>query len=42
MIVNSEIEKAVAEGQAVLMAERLKRKRQVGLANFVRDLTTKL
>ncbi len=42
VIVNSEIEKAFAEVQAVLMAERLKRKRQVGLANFVRELTTKL
>jgi len=42
VIVNSEIEKAFSEVCAVLMAERLKRKRQVGLAGFVRELTAKL
>jgi guanylate kinase len=42
VIVNSEIEKAFSEVCAVLQAERLKRKRQVGLASFVRELTAKL
>ncbi len=42
VIVNSEIEKAFSEVCAVLQAERLKRKRQVGLAGFVRELTAKL
>jgi guanylate kinase len=42
VIVNSEIEKAFTEVCAVLQAERLKRKRQVGLTNFVRELTAKL
>jgi guanylate kinase len=41
VIVNSEIEKAFSEVCAVLQAERLKRKRQVGLAGFVRELTAK-
>jgi len=42
VIVNAEIEAAFTEVQAVLQAERLKRKRQVGLTKFVRDLTAKL
>jgi guanylate kinase len=42
VIVNSEIEKAFSEVCAVLQAERLKRKRQIGLAGFVRELTAKL
>ena len=42
VIVNSDRATAFAEVQAVLRAERLKRKRQVGLTKFVRDLTAKL
>ena len=42
VIVNSDMATAFAEVQAVLRAERLKRKRQVGLTKFVRDLTAKL
>ncbi len=42
VIVNAEIEAAFAEVLAVLKAERLKRKRQIGLTKFVRDLTAKL
>jgi len=42
VIVNAEIETAFVEVKAVLQAERLKRKRQIGLATFVRELTAKL
>ena len=42
VIVNADIETAFSEVQAVLQAERLKRKRQLGLTKFVRDMTTKL
>ena len=42
VIVNSDRATAFGEVQAVLRAERLKRKRQVGLTKFVRDLTAKL
>ena len=42
VIVNADIRTSFADVQAVLQAERLKRKRQVGLTQFVRDLTVKL
>jgi len=42
VIVNAEVETAFAEVKAVLVAERLKRRRQVGLTQFVRELTAKL
>ena len=35
VIVNQEIEASVAQAQAIVTAERLKRTRQLGLANFV-------
>jgi len=38
IIVNREVDKSLAQLKAILMSERLKRKRQVGLSNFVRGL----
>ncbi len=38
IIVNHDIEFSVGQADAVLAAERLKRRRQVGLTDFVRDL----
>ena len=35
VIVNRDIEASVAEAQAIVTAERLKRTRQLGLAEFV-------
>ena len=42
VIVNAELERSVASLQAILTAERLKRERQLGLAEFVRDLLAAL
>jgi guanylate kinase len=42
VIVNDDIEKAGAEIEAILTAERLRRRRRVGLTNFVRELTKAL
>jgi guanylate kinase len=39
VIVNADLETAHAEITAILLAERLKRRRRTGLANFVRELT---
>jgi len=39
VIVNDDIGKASAEIEAILTAERLKRRRQLGLTGFVRELT---
>jgi guanylate kinase len=39
VIVNDDIESASAEIEAILTAERLRRKRRVGLTSFVRELT---
>lgn len=41
IIVNREIDASVAQVRAILMAERLKRDRQVGLGDFVRGLMAK-
>ena len=38
VIVNQDIDQSVAQVQAILTAERLRRRRQVGLAEFVRGL----
>lgn len=38
IIVNHEVDKSLAQLKSILTAERLKRKRQVGLSNFVRGL----
>jgi guanylate kinase len=38
VIVNRELDRAVAEAMAILVAERLRRDRQVGLAAFVRSV----
>jgi guanylate kinase len=38
VIVNSDIEQSVGAAHAILAAERLKRARQLGLSDFVRDL----
>jgi guanylate kinase len=42
VIVNENIEKASAEVEAILTAERLRRRRRVGLTGFVRELTKAL
>ena len=42
VIINHDIEQAFAEVRAILAAERLKRERQTGLSDFVRDLQAKL
>lgn len=38
VIVNDDLEKSVADAQAIVAAERLKRERQIGLADFVTRL----
>jgi guanylate kinase len=40
VIVNRDLDASVAQAQAILTAERLKRERQVGLAEFVNRLRT--
>lgn len=38
VIVNDDVERSVAAVQSILLAERLKRRRQVGMSDFVRSL----
>jgi guanylate kinase len=38
VIVNHDIEESIAQAHAIVTAERLRRTRQIGLADFVRDL----
>ena len=38
VIINNDIDESVAQARAMLIAERLRRTRQIGLADFVRDL----
>jgi len=42
VVINRDLERAFAEVQAILSAERLKRERQPGLSDFVRGLQAKL
>ena len=42
VVVNLELERAFAEVRAILAAERLKRERQRGLSDFVRELQRKI
>jgi guanylate kinase len=42
IVINHDIDKAFAEVQSILKAERLKRERRTGLATFVRDLQRQL
>ena len=42
VIVNYDIEASVHQVQTILEAERLKRKRQIGLSDFVRTLQDSL
>jgi guanylate kinase len=42
VVVNSDLERAFADINAIVAAERLKRERQTGLSTFVRDLQAKL
>ena len=42
VVVNANVEVAHAQVVAILTAERLRRKRQIGLSEFVREMTTKL
>lgn len=42
VVINNDIERAFAEVQSILAAERLKRERQIGLSTFVRGLQSKL
>ena len=39
IVINNDLEAAVAEVKTILAAERLRRERQTGLTGFVRDLT---
>ena len=41
VIVNHEIQESVAQAQAILAAERLRRERQIGLRDFVESLRKK-
>jgi len=38
IIINREIDESVAEVEAIVAAERLRRQRQVGLSDFVKHL----
>ncbi len=40
VIINHDLSTSVQQAQSILTAERLKRQRQLGLADFVRDLST--
>jgi guanylate kinase len=42
VIINKDVDRAFAEVRAILAAERLKRERQTGLTDFVRNLQAKL
>jgi guanylate kinase len=42
VVINNDIERAFADVQAILAAERLKRERQTGLSTFVRGLQSEL
>lgn len=42
VIVNTDVDHALTELQAILAAERLKRSRRTGLAAFVREITSEL
>jgi guanylate kinase len=42
VVINSDIDRAFADVQSILAAERLKRERQTGLSTFVRGLQSKL
>ena len=42
VVINSDVDHAFADVQAILAAERLKRERQTGLSTFVRGLQSKL
>ena len=42
VVINNDIERALAEVCAILAAERLKRERQTGLSAFVRGLQAEL
>jgi guanylate kinase len=42
VVINNAIDRAFADVQAILAAERLKRERQTGLSTFVRGLQSKL
>jgi len=42
VVINNAIDRAFADVQSILAAERLKRERQTGLSTFVRGLQSKL
>jgi len=42
IVVNRKVDDAFADVQSILKAERLKRVRQIGLVEFVRDLQSQL
>lgn len=42
IVINADVEKTLAQVVAILTAERLRRKRQIGLTEFVREMTAKL
>jgi len=42
IVINRDLDEAFANVKAILFAERLRRERQIGLSNFVRDLRAQL
>ncbi len=42
VVINADIDQSLLQVQAILMAERLRRRRQIGLTDFVRNLTRTL
>ena len=42
VVINTDIDRAFAEVQSILAAERLKRERRIGLSDFVRKLQSEL
>lgn len=42
ILVNEDVDKAISDIKAIMIAERLKRDRQIGLTDFVKDLRRKI
>jgi guanylate kinase len=42
VVINTKVDRAFAQVQSILAAERLKRERQTGLSDFVRRLQAEL
>ena len=42
ILVNEDVDKAISEIKAIMIAERLKRDRQIGLTDFVKELRSEI